>query len=409
MARSYVLSIGDCRGAHGHYIQTEASGQLPSGNFVPAKMPMVLVHPRPDSETIDWARNRKAYPDGVAEYRIPIAIQGGAYPFYFDLVNGPSGMTIGETVGDDDYGVISWTPTVEGGPYDVEVTVTDQDLATLQVEWTVESVESGFIFIDPTVTLSGVGTKGDPLKTFADLHLGSTADDTFSGQIVYLREGTHDLEGPADKGGNLQLQDDWKPAVFLGYTNEDAVVDCVSAKFLVDHQDDVFIGGFRMTGARNDVANAHFWYFNQNHAQSRVTFFEIEFDDIARGTLGTDNPAAITFFNPTILRNYFTLWGSSLDNYSCPIVDLYSVKYAVLEKNVLGNGKLDLVNQGIYLKSDMQNFSVRRNTSLVQDFWYGAIEFGMGAQTFTNDMIEFSYNLILMPAAQEPNRAIVYN
>lgn len=224
-------------------------GQLPNGYYVPAKMPMTVIHPRPDSETNDWARHRKAYADGSVQYRIPISIQGGAYPFIFELLNGPTGMTIGNTMNSKDYGVVTWTPGSTGGPYNVSVKVTDQDQASVTVNWTITATTTGFIFLDPNTAVSGDGTKSNPLKTFADIHKGVGTDATYTGNIVYMRSGTHTLGGP-EAIGNLELKNNNKPAVWLGYPGETVIVDASTSKILVDNQHDVFVSGFRMSNAR---------------------------------------------------------------------------------------------------------------------------------------------------------------
>lgn len=386
-----------------------AEWRLPETHYVAAKMPMTLVHPRPDNETATWARHRLAYPDGVAEYRIPVTVQGGAYPFRYELVQGPPGMQIGGHWSNEDYGIITWRPTSNGGPYNVSVRITDQEGATVTANWTVRASTEEFIFIDPRASTSGDGRKNSPLRTFADMHRGSRTDSTFSGKIIYFRGGTHLLDGP-ESNGNLQLQQNYKPAVWLGYTGENVVIDSRQSKVLVDAQHDIFVSNLRMTNARADVANAHFWFFNANSAQNRVTFFEVDFDNIGRGTAGSDNPAAVTFFNPGNLRRYFTFNGNTYQDYSAPLIDLYAMRYGVVENNILRKGKSNAGGyQGIFLKSDIQDFSVRGNVSLEQDFQYGAIEIMLQAQVFTNDRIEVAYNFINEASNFSDKRAIVYN
>ena len=75
------------------------NGFYPAGSWMPAKQPMIQVYPRPDSETNTWARHRWAYYDGVnaVQYKIPLGVSFGAFPYVFQLLSGPPGMTIGAT------------------------------------------------------------------------------------------------------------------------------------------------------------------------------------------------------------------------------------------------------------------------------------------------------------------------
>lgn len=69
---------------------------LAPGHFLPSIQPMVLVHPRPDSETSPNARHHWAFFDGVHPmmYDVPIDLVGGAWPHVPVLMNAPPGMTI---------------------------------------------------------------------------------------------------------------------------------------------------------------------------------------------------------------------------------------------------------------------------------------------------------------------------
>lgn len=379
--------------------------QLPTGYFVPAKMPMTVVFPRPDAETNTWARQRLAYADGTVAYRLPVAIQGGAYPFHFDLLSGPPGMAIGQDIYNTDYGIVTWTPATTGGPYAVSVQVTDQELNTVTVNWSVTATTTGFLFVDPKASINGTGTKASPFNSVAPLFVLHGTTGAYPGAIVYFRSGTTVLSGP-ESIGNVQLQSNANPAVWLGYPGEDAIIDFSHSKVLVDNQHDVFVGGLHFMNARNDVTNAQFFFFNQNVAQNRMTFFENKFENIYDLASGDSNQAAILFFNPGTLRQYFTLIGCSLNHYTAEIVDVYAIKYGVIENNQLlaGNGSSPWA--GIFLKSDVQNFSVRRNTSLSQTYGYGGIYIPQQAQYFTNANIEVAYNTILSGDVTKP--AFVY-
>jgi len=396
--------------------------QLSSAYYVPAKMPMTVVFPRPDSDSpSSTTRQRLAYADGSTEYRIPVAIQGGAYPFHFVLSTSPAittGMTIGQDFGKPNYGIVTWTPQASdvGKTYNVTVTVTDQGGNTVNATWSVTATLSNFVFIDPNAASGGDGTKAHPFNSTLPLFVNhnSSSASPYANDIVYFRGGTTVMQGPetdADsKAGNVQLQANKNPVSLLGYpgdTTPAPTIDFSQSEIIVDAQDDVFMGGLHFYNSRTDINNAHFVFFNQNSAQNRATFFENNFDTVNRGTLGNDNPAAVTFFNPGSMRKYFAMIGCSLNNFSASIVDAYALSYVVIENNKLNSSTSTPPGQGIFLKSDIQNASIRRNTSLLTSFNYGAIDVMLNSQIFTNDNIEVSYNLALNTDPTKP--ALVYS
>lgn len=382
--------------------------KLPDGHFVPAKMPMRLIYPRPDNETAGWARHRKAYPG--LEYRIPIAVQGGAYPFKFEVISAPPGMTIGESVWDHDYGILTWTPDGVSGPHNVTVRITDQELNTVDAFFTVRATTEGFIFLDPSVVTSGDGTINAPLKTFDDVHKGNAEDTTYSGYAIYLRGGQHQLTGWAANNMNYNVVGTNKPIVWLGYPGETVEVDFSQSHVRltdgINVGDDIFIGGMKIKNSRADMADSRFFFIGGGDG-SRATFFEIDFENLVRGTAGNDNPGGVVAFRGSTHREYFTVIGCTIEEYSAPMIgSLYATRYGVMENNTLGPSSANSVNQGLYLKESADYWSLRRNTSVNQNFGYGAIEQmiegSMGLQR-----VEIAYNTISTPSIT--STAVVYN
>ena len=123
-------------------------GLLPDGYYVSAKMPLNpdrVVLPRPDAETHARAFHRNAHVD--MPYVLPVVVQGGAWPFVFELLQAPAGARIGAAHGDGGYGIVEWTPT-HPGPFLFRVRVTDQDLASVVVEWSGETGTDWIRFVD---------------------------------------------------------------------------------------------------------------------------------------------------------------------------------------------------------------------------------------------------------------------
>jgi len=123
---------------------------------MPAKMPPVIIFPRPDSETASWERHRKTYTGALYEFKV--GIQGGAYPGTFELTGSPpAGMTIGEIYGDADYGKIIWaSPTT--GTHTIAFKYTDQDLTEVTRTYELVVSTTGFVFLD---SVGGNDSTGD--------------------------------------------------------------------------------------------------------------------------------------------------------------------------------------------------------------------------------------------------------
>lgn len=388
-----------------------ASWQLPSGYYVPAKMPMTVVNPRPDSETASWARNRLAYPDGTMQYSVPVAVQGGAYPFHYQLISGPPGMTIGADLTDKNYGIVTWTPTSAGGPYQVDVKVTDQQGNTVDATWSVTATTKGFVFIDPNAPAGGDGSEAHPFNNTMAVFGPTPTDATYSGyQIIFrgARSGyplsTIAMQGP-ESNGNVTLQNNYKPVVWLAYTGDTVNLDFSHFKALVNsNQNDIWIQGLNIENARTDVTDYHFFYFSTNSTNDRTVFFDNNFSNIGYSSTAHDavNQACILMFDPGVLRKYFTFVNNTLDKFEAAFLDLYAIKYAVIDNNKLLNGIAPSPEAGFYLKSDLQDFSVRRNSSLSQTYGYGAIYVPMQAQHFTNNNIEVAYNVVISGNLQKP-------
>lgn len=278
----------------------QSDWQLPTTHFVRAKMPMTLVHPRPDSETNTWARHRKAYPG--LEYRIPVAVQGGAYPFYYEILDAPEGMAIGKTVWDTDYGVLSWTPdaSLNGQEFPVTVRIYGQEHERevgetvgptfVEAQFVIRVTDStdDFIFVDGRVEKSGDGSIGAPLKTLKETYGdGSSTVVTYPGRAVYLRAGVYETltDDWFSNKGYAHAEGSRTPVVFLGYPGEAAEIDFTNGTIYSEMDGrDFYIGGLTL---RNTSQRARGYHGTNDYApvgskallvgQGRVTVFENHF------------------------------------------------------------------------------------------------------------------------------------
>ena len=201
-----------------------------------ALMTLEIIKPLAGLTTGDGATDRyyRAYPGLI--YEVQIGVLGGKFPFVYTLDVGPSGMTL-----DEDSGILTW-PSPVGGSDTVGITVTDADLNTDTVSWTLTTTTANFVFIDAvdgtTVGGGGTGTIGNPWKIIEDFYLTDPADTTHSGKFLYMMTGTYTpacttcgfpcIGGPPPTSGCLnyqQYQTGNKPQVWLAYPGESPIID----------------------------------------------------------------------------------------------------------------------------------------------------------------------------------------
>ena len=402
--------------------------QLEPGHFHPAVMPMTLVYPRPDAETATHARHRWAHPG--MEYRIPAGVvQGGAWPFHYELVEGPSGATIGaqlDTVdgvqrSGPDYGVVRWTPgeALEGTTTEFVVRVTDQEGASVEARWTVTVDGGRFLFLSPEGTPANPGTLDAPMRDVADWYRGDPGDDTFADRIVVFREGSYTPIGQ-DGNENLRMEVGKKPMSYIGFPGETATLDATRASwtFWAGTTDISFIG-LRFVGSRvvqpggGEVNNARTISFYGGRNQDRVILFEVSAEDIEPGALGNDNPAFV--WRPSsgerrghhwaFVNNRFGPGGPRSGNGPRP-VSISCVSYVVYE----GNTVVDW--HGTHTFGDKAN--VDHETQRNNDLWAVAREVigpGYGLVAGLSDSydashvpghVELAYNRVRIPEVDGP-------
>jgi hypothetical protein len=403
-------------------IASAASWQLPTDSFVKAKMPMTVVFPRPDSETKSTARQRHAYADGATEYRIPISIQGGAYPFYFQF-NGtpPAGMAIGQQYGDPNYGIVTWTPTssqISTTPYQISVLVTDQEGKTVTVNWSITASTSGFVFVDPNASASGAdGSKAHPFNSIANIFVreDSSTPSKYVDDIIYFRGGTTYINGPEDGtgsglAGDVDLSYSKNPSTWLGYPGETAILDSTNGQIVIGIQSGIFFGGLKFVNPKMTNVHHHntvLLFFTQN-VQNRVTIFENSFNNLTKNSAGDSNQISISMWNPGKPRQYLTVMGNTVDNSDVGLIDLFNTEYGVIENNKFLHQQKSSPDKYLYLKTAIRNFSVRRNVSLTNRFGTGFVNIsGSTSPPYMNGNIEVCYNLSLSGGVR--SSALVYN
>lgn len=408
MAASVELT-GFTQRSNGRY-SSAPDAPLRAAYFIPAKMPMSLVYPRPDGETPAHARHRNFH--SQMTYSIPVGIQGGAWPFEYEILSSPVGATIGQYYGTTNYGVISWTPAGQTGSQSFTVRVTDCDGNILDVTWTASLNDAQFVFVQDGYAGTKVGTITQPLEDIPDWYLNSHTDATYANKIIVFRGGTYNATGNnAANPTNIELSTPYKTPSLISFPNETAIWNMTNAK-IYDNSgiDDLFVSGIVFDGYRTDVTDAHHFRFENN--SNRGTWHRCQFKNIGAGTAGTDNANPIYFGDAVNQKSYFYLADCTFDAVNNSLgnnggfVDIYRADHIVYERNIAKNCT---TNYGFWVKTSRSFISVRGNIAIENNNG-SMITLSMGVSTGgTPHNIEINYNAIAVPSGQSSESLIIVN
>ena len=255
-------------------IVPEGNWKLPAGHWVASNYPMECVAPRPDADREAWSRYNWAYP-GI-EYRVPICMLYGAYPFFYEVVpvaseaDTSTAMILGKrayNVGVDwwetedwkQYGILRWTPRVEdvGKPFTLCVRVTTQALEQIDVTWSGVVDINNFIFVDSEAVSNGDGTINSPFNTLYGLFTNGV-DGPTTKKMMYLR-------GRATPYGHVGTGTEWVrgPAAWMNYPGETPLLDTTqiadSGSIGYYHGGaELWVSGIKMEGMPAGVPNTRF-------------------------------------------------------------------------------------------------------------------------------------------------------
>ncbi|QPG06419.1 hypothetical protein IT774_04295 [Salinimonas marina] len=306
-----------------------------------AKMPMHVVYPRPDCETREVARHRWAHTDMT--YRIPIGVQGGAWPFTYKLIEGPEGAVIGQTETEDNYGIVSWDPgTASPSEVTFRVRVKDKVGNNTDITWSVRVDNDKFLFIQDGYDGPKVGSINQPLEDIADWYKGDRDNADYHNRIVVFRDGNYQLIGGEDTKFNVRLNADTKTPSLIGFPGEKAVIDASKAKVLTenDRMTDLFIADLHWKDSRQDVNNAHFFWAVGN--VTRATWWNNSFSNHGMGKKGNDNPAGVFISDRSHHKKNILYKDNKHDGFmngrgNGSYVDIYYSSYVLIEGNYASN------------------------------------------------------------------------
>lgn len=328
--------------------------------------PMHLVYPRPNGETQTMARHKWAHTD--FPYRITVGVQGGRWPFKYELIQAPPGARMGRFFWEVDYGCIEWQPSTTSGTYQWEVRITDQLGDVVTSTWTTTIDNNAFVIIDPTIPASGVGTVLSPLKTMMDWYVN--ADDTTHINKIAVVRGGGTLYFPSIVGvnnNNFLVKGSAKNPAIIGWPGEGATINAGSSKYIanLDSVNDIYVADIIFDTTRSDVSNSHFFWIAHTH--NRTAFYNCIFKNQSPGTAGNDNQGCIFLSQTNNAKNYFMIKNCVFDNVQTNnggnghYFDTYWCNYILAEGNIIKNSN---ATYGLWVKAALSYVSVRNNVGI---------------------------------------------
>lgn len=352
------------------------SWQLADGHYIAAKMAPVIIGPSAATEAgtdAAWSRYRRC-PSGIA-YRIPISVLGGAWPFKYEIVSGPSGMTIGEVYGDTDYGILSWSnPTTTGSPHTVSVKITDQDGTIATREWDLQVIDrentTYFVFLDASGGSNGNdGSYSSPKQTLLGWYGSDTNDSTHSAKQAFYFSGTYHNNVVTDPSG-FKVWLRYKPHVHVAIPGETAVIDNDLALYWSGMRDDFaacglqWANGWCLEGSVTSALHGRMTYIRQDQGYAkRQLVFENYFGPVSGGYVAQSgsNPATIFLDAKDQGAIYFVASHNTHEHNSGEFLESYGAHDLVFQHNTLVETSGD--TEICYLKSSgNQRWSIRANT-----------------------------------------------
>jgi hypothetical protein len=379
---------------------TVGDWQLPIGNRVGQKLPLSLVHPQPDVDTFAYASHRKASTNHT--YRTRVTIQGGEMPFKMELVTAPAGATI---VGEftrandpivagmilhsrpDDYGEVSWPNATGTGTF--EVLVTDQSGATVTVEWTAETDDTAFVYLDAVDGSDAAdGSFATPLKTFnVGLWKSSDVDSTYANKIVCYKTGTYQINA-ASSGDYAAIDAGIKPRGHIAIES----------------------------GVIFDMSTGHFYCNTDN-----IAFYDVVFDacyalaDNCR-IIEISSKGENFFFDTLTFQNHTTAGTNPTDNPACietrdassfanniSVINVINETTTLFQQTCFFSSKNILIEGCSAVDINHQTPNAPRWQHIKDDCWDVSIRFCHGTATDATELISMSnqQSVGLLAANQE--------
>jgi hypothetical protein len=303
----------------------------------------------------------RAYP-GI-EYNIRAAVQGGAYPYRFELVNEPAGMTVSAN------GTIVWSnPTTTAT--DIELIVTDAFDVEASVTWSITVTTTGFRFVNAVGGSDGnSGTLASPWQTLDKVYDSSAEHD-----IVYFRAGTYTLAGIAvnldgDVAGEENIvwagasgavtwiahPDDAQPVIDFEFAGTGPPYDAASKPRIKISGPNIYLDGIKFTRSMTMAFQV------DQGEQVGNTFRRCWFDQGGPGIEG-GNSAFIMFVAAELAWSYATViqdceFSNLQVGEANSVVKMYTMFHALIEDCHAHD--IEAYCEGFAIKAGIRFFTVR--------------------------------------------------
>ena len=335
-----------------------SSLQFPAGYFEPAVMPMVVVRPATNFETVGFY-SADHYGYVGRESQIKVCVQGGAYPYAPVAELLPSGATIGTDPNSADYMLVKFTP-VSTGTYSFRVRVYGQDGNSVVRAWSMVVSSAWCVFVSTTGNdTTGDGTKALPWATVTK---AITAVQGSGGKAVILENGTY-----TDVQGGLNTN------ALLAWNQRGANIDCTTSSstnsvvFYINYKHTLIQGiVFKNPPITSESPR---WFSTDTLCDSTYQDncrFEI---NGRQGTGNTDNVSCFFLGQAGSNRKYIAQTRSEFDGFKSvgngwSSIDTFGTSWAVVEGNSYTNQVSPNTSAGvIWIKgAGSINIDVRRNT-----------------------------------------------
>ncbi len=381
--------------------------RLPEGYYEPAKMPMVLVHPRPEAP--DWSYARNAHPG--LRWQIPIVVQGGAWPFHFEILDngGAEGLSVGSDLARQtdgsfvlyrltpEYGTLWWDDP-KPGSYDLHLRVTDQEGNQLDVAFTLTVGTEGWVFVDAEngSDSQGDGTIDHPFATLAPLY----GEPSPFAQYRAVLAGLVPMEGNRPNG-NLRIAEDRAPRIYVGWPGRDAVLEAFEGKIVLDSPD-FYLANLEFRDALDYVpdADSYLHMITVWGHTNRFTMYDVQVTRFQGNAVNVDlgNSGVVMFTDNDGQRYHVAMVGNLFTGPGGIISSVYSLRESVFERNVVRDAQLSIADGSvwslIYIKHDNEYITVRAN-DIWQDNTWDLAQSALGMDQAR--LVEFCYNVLRTP------------
>lgn len=210
----------------------DISDQVVSTSRTAKKIDMLLVRPRPDSETSASEFHRIAIPGQT--YICPVGAKGGSNPIFGIIISAPVGTTLVTAFDPDtkeEYLYVV-TPSLPAGDYTYIIRLVSQNLdETATAWWTTNCADSHFIYAAETGANGGVGnngtgtgTKANPYQTLDGVFIDKDTTAVHTGKTVVLRSAPTQITYDAPTTYNIALGDaSGKPLNIIPYPSDETM------------------------------------------------------------------------------------------------------------------------------------------------------------------------------------------